>query len=57
MFDKDNKGYIDAFKLRIILQTLGLETREDLIFRMIANANPENNGVISYQQFKNAIAK
>ena len=55
-FDKDNSGYIDANELRIVLEMMGQKTTEEEIFRMIAEADSENTGSISYQQFRKVIA-
>ena len=43
-FDKDNSGYIDATELRIVLEMMGQKTTEEEIYRMIAEASPENTG-------------
>ena len=43
-FDKDNSGCIDASELRIVLEMMGQKTSEEEIYRMIAEASPENTG-------------
>ncbi len=56
-FDKDSSGKIDANELRIVLEMMGKKTTEEEIFRMIAEADAENTGEISYAQFKHVIAE
>ena len=56
-FDKDSSGKIDANELRIVLEMMGQKTTEEEIFRMIAEADAENTGEISYQQFRHVIAE
>ena len=56
-FDKDSSGYIDANELRIVLEMMGQKTTEEEIFRMIAEADAENTGEISYAQFKHVISE
>ena len=56
-FDKDNSGYIDATELRIVLEMMGQKTTEEEIYRMIAEASPQNTGQITYEQFKHVIAE
>ena len=55
-FDKDSSGKIDANELRIVLEMMGQKTTEEEIFRMIAEADAENKGEISFPQFKHVIA-
>ena len=56
-FDKDSSGYIDANELRIVLEMMGQKTTEEEIFRMIAEADAENTGRITYEQFERVIAE
>ena len=56
-FDKDSSGKIDANELRIVLEMMGQKTTEEEIFRMIAEADAENTGEISYAQFKHVISE
>lgn len=56
-FDKDSSGKIDANELRIVLEMMGQKTTEEEIFRMIAEADAENTGEISYAQFRHVIAE
>ena len=56
-FDKDSSGKIDANEPRIVLEMMGQKTTEEEIFRMIAEADAENTGEISYQQFRHVIAE
>ena len=56
-FYKDSSGKIDANELRIVLEMMGQKTTEEEIFRMIAEADAENTGEISYAQFKHVIAE
>ena len=46
-FDKDNSGFIDAQELRIVLEMMGQKTTDEEIYRMIAEASPDNTGQIS----------
>ena len=43
-FDKDGSGYIDASELRSVLEMMGQRVTEEEIYRMIAEASPENTG-------------
>ena len=43
-FDKDNSGFIDAQELRIVLEMMGQKTTDEEIYRMIAEASPDNTG-------------
>ena len=56
-FDKDNSGFIDAQELRIVLEMMGQKTTDEEIYRMIAEASPDNSGEISKEQFKKVIAE
>ena len=56
-FDKDSSGFIDANELRIVLEMMGQKTTEEEIFRMIAEADAENIGRITYSHFKRVIAE
>ena len=56
-FDKDNSGFIDAQELRIVLEMMGQKTTDEEIYRMIAEASPDNTGQISKDQFKKVIAE
>ena len=47
-FNKDSSGYIDANELRIVLEMMGQKTTEEEIIRMIAEADAENTGRITY---------
>lgn len=56
-FDKDGSGYIDANELKIVLEMMGQKTTEEEIYRMIAEADAENTGRITYDQFVAVIAE
>ena len=56
-FDKDSSGKIDANELRIVLEMMGQKTTEEEIFRMIAEADAESTGEISYTQFRHVISE
>lgn len=56
-FDKDGSGYIDANELKIVLEMMGQKTTEEEIYRMIAEADAENTGRITYAQFVAVIAE
>ena len=56
-FDKDNSGFIDAQELRIVLEMMGQKTSDEEVYRMIAEASPDNTGQISKDQFKKVIAE
>ena len=47
-FDRDGSGWIDAKELRIVLKTLGQQTTENEIYRMLAFADPEATGRMTY---------
>ena len=55
-FDKDNSGFIDANELRIVLEMMGQKTTEEEIFWMIAEADSEQTGQITYNHFRKVIA-
>ena len=56
-FDKDGSGFIDANELKIVLEMMGQKTTEEEIYRMIAEADAENTGRITYAQFVAVIAE
>ena len=56
-FDKDNSGQIDANELHIVLEMMRQKTTDDEIYKMIAEASPENKGQITKDQFRKLIAE
>ena len=54
-FDKDRSGFIDADELRIVLEMMGQCATEDEIFRMISDADAQNTGQVSYEQFRRVV--
>ena len=56
-FDKDGSGFIDANELKIVLEMMGQKTTEEEIYRMIAEADAENTGRITFAQFVAVIAE
>ena len=48
---------IDANELKIVLEMMGQKTTEEEIYRMIAEADAENTGRITFDQFKAVIAE
>ena len=46
-FDKDGSGYIDACELNLVLEMMGQEKPEAAIYRMISEASPDHENVIT----------
>ena len=53
--DKDRSGFIDADELRIVLEMMGQCATEDQILRMISDADAQNTGQVSYEQFRRVV--
>lgn len=48
-FDKNNNGYIDTYELGVVLQMMGQYVGDEVIYKMLAEANPYNDGKINFQ--------
>ena len=47
VFDKDNSGSINVKELLVIIEMMGQKMNAESIYKMIAEASPENSGEIS----------
>ena len=56
-FDKDGSGYIDAEELNQVLEMMGQQKPEAAIYRMITEASPSLDNVITLDQFKKVIGE
>ena len=51
-FDKDGSGKITSLEVKYVLEMMGLKVKEEEIFKMISEIDPDNTGVILYSDFK-----
>ena len=51
-FDVDQQGVISTSELKQALEFLNERVTEPQVFRMIADADPNNTGQLSFYQFK-----
>jgi calmodulin len=52
VFDRDNDGFITAGELRTLLINLGLESSAQVVRSMIAEADRDRDGKISFKDFR-----
>jgi calmodulin len=58
VFDKDKNGFIDRDEIKDVLKTLtGVEHSETEIDLMIKEADTNNDGKVSFQEFKKMMGK
>ena len=55
-FDKDKDGTISVQELGTVMQELGLKPSEAELKVLIARLDTDNNGIISFQEFLEAMA-
>jgi len=51
LFDRDNSGYIDAYELQDLLDTLGVHEQDANVEALFAVADADGNGEISFEEF------
>lgn len=51
IFDRDGSGFISTPELRHIMMNLGEKLSEEEVNQMIKEANPDENGLINYNEF------
>ncbi len=51
-FDKEGNGQIQSSEVKYVLEMMGVKIEEDDIFRLIADIDPNNTGIITYSEFK-----
>eukprot|EP01015_Nassula_variabilis_P000838 TRINITY_DN10464_c0_g1_i3.p3 TRINITY_DN10464_c0_g1~~TRINITY_DN10464_c0_g1_i3.p3 ORF type:complete len:165 (-),score=55.12 TRINITY_DN10464_c0_g1_i3:85-579(-) len=51
IFDPGNKGFMDSAELRVIVTKMGEQFTEEEAEQMIREADPENTGRVSYDDF------
>ena len=56
-FDVEQVGYMATSDLKNALEMLGEKVSDRLIFKMIAQADPENTGKLAYFQFKTIVTE
>ena len=49
-FDTSNTGAVDMWRIREILQAIGLEPTDEELFTMIADADVNSDGLLSFQE-------
>ena len=54
-FDKEGSGYIECVDVKFVLEMMGLKFTEAEMFKMISDLDPQNNGQISYNDFKPSV--
>lgn len=47
--DKDGNGFLSAFELRQILQTLGINLSDEEVFEMVAEADIDGDGKVNFE--------
>lgn len=52
VFDRDNDGYITAHELKNFLLSLGLDSKPEVVQRMISEADRDHDGKISFNEFR-----
>ena len=51
-FDKEGNGQIKSGEAKYVFEMMGIQIEEDDIFRLLAEIDPENTGIITYSDFK-----
>ena len=51
LFDTDGSGNIDAKELKVAMRALGFEPKKEEIKKMISEADPHSEGVVSFENF------
>ena len=51
LFDLDGEGTIDPKELKIAMQSLGVEAKNQTIYQMIADIDADGNGAIDFEEF------
>jgi calmodulin len=51
VFDKDQRGFIEAKELRHVLTNIGEKLSTNEMEDMIKEADPDNDGKIQYEEF------
>ena len=51
LFDLDGEGTIDPKELKIAMQSLGFEAKNQTIYQMIADIDADGNGAIDFEEF------
>lgn len=49
--DKDGNGFLSAFELRQILQTLGINLSDEEVFEMVAEADIDGDGKVNFEEY------
>ena len=50
--DKEGNGSVNSSDVKTVLELMDVKMDEDDVYRMITDIDPENTGVIGYQDFK-----
>ena len=51
-FDKEGNGQIESSQAKHVFEMMGIQIEEDDIFRLLADIDPDNSGIIHYSDFK-----
>ena len=54
-FDHDQQGTMATQDLKQALETMGERVSDTQVFRMISDADPNNSGVLTFNQFKDMV--
>lgn len=54
-FDHEQQGSLHTMDLKQALEHLGEKVTAEQVYRMISAADPENSGVLSFNQFKDIV--
>ncbi|XP_074095948.1 uncharacterized protein LOC141525375 [Cotesia typhae] len=57
LFDKDGTGIIASKELKIVLRALGFEYKREELKKLTSKVDPDNEGVISYEDFLHLVAE
>ena len=54
-FDKEGSGTIESGQAKSVFEMMGIPIEEDDIFRLLADIDPNNTGIIPYDEIKSRI--
>ena len=51
-FDEEGSGEIASDQFKLVIEKIGINLSDDMVYKMIADIDPSNTGVIPYSEFK-----
>merc|ERR1712147_268525 len=51
-FDKEGNGYVKSDQIKAVLELMAVNIEEDDVFRLLADIDPNNTGIITFADFK-----